>query len=142
MSTKAWQVPLRLVTGLYFLNSGLSKRDVPEERAKALTDFAGPAFRPVQEAEPRQFVAVLSAAEVTIGSALVAVPFVPPLLAGLALLGFSGALNRLYIKTPWAHEPGSLRPTEQGTPLAKDFWLTAIGAALVIGSLTPGRKSR
>jgi hypothetical protein len=87
-------------------------------------------------------VAVLSATEVALGSALLAIPFVPPLLAGLALLGYSGALNWLYVKTPSLHEPGSLRPTQEGIPLAKDFWQTAIAAALVIGSLTSDRKSR
>jgi hypothetical protein len=44
MSNNAWQVPLRLATGLFMLNSGLSKQNIPEEHARALTDFAGPAF--------------------------------------------------------------------------------------------------
>lgn len=142
MSTKAWQVPLRLATGLFMLNSGLSKQNIPEEHARSLTDFAGSAFQPVAETAPKQFVAALSATEVTIGSALLAMPFVSPLLAGLSLLGYSGGLNWLYIKTPSLHEPGSLRPTQEGIPLAKDFWMTAIGAALVIDSLTSGRKSK
>jgi hypothetical protein len=41
------------------------------------------------------------------------------------------------------HEEGSLRPTEQGTALAKDVWMLAIGSALVLDALgdhVPGRK--
>jgi hypothetical protein len=33
---------------------------------------------------------------------------------------------------------GSLRPTEQGIPLAKDVWLAAIGASLIIDGLAGG----
>jgi peptidoglycan/LPS O-acetylase OafA/YrhL len=41
------------------------------------------------------------------------------------------------------HEEGSLRPTVQGTALAKDVWTLAIGSALVLDALgdhVPGRK--
>ena len=34
------------------------------------------------------------------------------------------------------HETGSLRPTQEGTPLAKDVWMAGIGAALVLEALT------
>jgi len=33
-------------------------------------------------------------------------------------------------------EPGSLRPTHQGSALAKDMWLTGIGASLLVDGLT------
>jgi hypothetical protein len=33
-------------------------------------------------------------------------------------------------------------PTQQGIPLAKDFWLTGIGAALVLDSIFAPRRRR
>jgi hypothetical protein len=142
MSTRAWQVPVRLVTGLFLLNSGCSKQNLDEEQAKFYVETARRAFPRLAEMEPRKFTAVLSATEIALGAALVAVPFVSPALAGLGLLGYAGGLNMLYTKTPGAHEPGSLRPTEQGIVLAKDSWLTGIALALVIDSLGPPRGSR
>jgi hypothetical protein len=67
---------------------------------------------------------------------------VPPFIAGLGLLAFSGSLNRLYLKTPGARRESSLAPTPQGIPLAKDFWLTGIGAALVLDSLFARKRRR
>jgi hypothetical protein len=37
---------------------------------------------------------------------------------------------------------GSVRPTQQGVPLAKDVWLTAIGAALVLDSIFSPKRRR
>lgn len=142
MSFRAWQLPLRLATGLYILNSGLSKQRIDEEQAKHYADAASAAFPPVGDMDPRHFVALLSASEITTGATLLALPFVSPLVAGLSLLGFSGSLNWLYVKTPGMHEPGSLRPTQQGIPIAKDFWMTSIALALIIDGLTPGGRRR
>jgi hypothetical protein len=61
---------------------------------------------------------------------------VPPLLAGLGLLGFAAALNRVYLKAPGLRQDGTLKPTQQGIAIAKDSWMTAIGGALVLDSLT------
>jgi hypothetical protein len=33
-------------------------------------------------------------------------------------------------------EEGSLRPTQQGVPLAKDVWMLGIGATLIVDALT------
>ncbi|AHD23601.1 hypothetical protein Y013_03630 [Rhodococcus pyridinivorans SB3094] len=33
------------------------------------------------------------------------------------------------------HEHGSIRPTQDGTAVAKDVWMFGIGAALVIDAL-------
>jgi hypothetical protein len=38
------------------------------------------------------------------------------------------------------HESGSLRPSAQGTAIAKDSWMFAIGLALVIDSLSQGTR--
>jgi hypothetical protein len=74
----------------------------------------------------------LAAAEMLIGAALV-IPVVPARLAGLGLLGFGAGLLGLYARTPGMRRPGTPWPTQDGIALAKDSWLVAIGAALVLG---------
>jgi hypothetical protein len=67
-----------------------------------------------------------------VGATLLA-PFVPGRLAGAALTGFSAGMLGLYLRTPGMHD-GHLRPTQQGTPIAKDIWMMGIGAALLLGN--------
>ena len=50
-------------------------------------------------------------------------PFVSPVVAGLGIAGFSGALLNLYWKTPGMHQPNDPRPTPQGTAISKDVWM-------------------
>jgi hypothetical protein len=88
----------------------------------------------VAKLDPQVFVKALSATEMAVGAA-VFLPFVPSLVAGAALTAFSGALLGLYLRTPGMHEEESLRPTQQGIPLAKDIWLAGIGASLLIDGL-------
>jgi hypothetical protein len=57
---------------------------------------------------------------------------VPSALVGAALTAFSGALLGLYLRIPGLRQEGSLRPTNQGIPIAKDVWLLGIGLALVV----------
>lgn len=142
MATKPWHLPVRLATGLFILNEGLGKQGVDGERAARLHSTAAAAFPQVADMEPERFVKLLSTAELTLGAALVAVPVVPPLLAGLGLLTFAGGLNRLYLKTPGMRRDGSVRPTQQGVAIAKDVWMTAIGAALVLDSIFTPKRHR
>jgi hypothetical protein len=143
MATKAWHLPVRLASGVFILNSGLTKqKEVDAERAAMLHKRAAMAFPQFEDMDPEQFAKLLSTAEIALGAALVAVPVVPSFLAGLGLLAFSGSLNRLYLKTPGARRESSLAPTQQGIPLAKDFWLTGIGAALVLDSIFAPRRRR
>jgi hypothetical protein len=141
MAFKLWHVPVRLATGAFILNSGLSKRNVDKEHAERLHGFASGAYPQFQDMPPEQFVSMLSAGEIAVGAALLT-PFVPSAVAGAALAGFSGALGGLYWRTPGLHEEGSLRPTEQGIAIAKDSWMLAIGTALVLDSLTSRRPRR
>jgi hypothetical protein len=127
-----WQVPLRLATGAFILNSGLSKRGADAETAAGLHGFAAGTYPMLKELHPERFVRLQAAAEVGLGGVLLA-PFVPPTLAGAGLLGFASGLLGMYLKTPGMREEGSLRPTTQGIPLAKDSWLLAIGLALLLG---------
>jgi hypothetical protein len=142
MAFKLWHVPVRLATGAFILNSGLSKREADKETAEQLHGFASTAYPQVQERPPEQFTKMLSTGEIAVGAVLLT-PFVPTGVAGAALTGFAGLLGRLYWRTPGLHEEGSLRPTQQGTAVAKDVWMLAIGSALVLDALAdhlPGRK--
>lgn len=128
----AWQIPLRLSTGVFIINSGLEKREPDQETAKYLHGFAAGGYPFLSEVEPVTFTKAVAAAEVAIGTALV-LPVVPARLAGLGLLGFGAGLLGLYARTPGMRKPGSIFPTQEGMSLAKDVWLAAIGAALVLG---------
>ena len=44
---------------------------------------------------------------------------------------FSAGLVGLYLKTPGARRPGSLRPTPEGVGMFKDTWLLGIGLSLL-----------
>jgi uncharacterized membrane protein YphA (DoxX/SURF4 family) len=131
---KARQLPLRLAAGSYMLHSGLSKWNADETTAKQLQAFAASAYPFLAKLDPRLFVNALSASEIIVGAAVL-VPFVPSVIAGTALTTFSGGLLGLYLCTPGMRQEGSLRPTEQGIPLAKDVWLAGIGASLLIDGL-------
>lgn len=75
-----------------------------------------------------------------LGTALL-IPLVPTTVAGLGLLGFGGGLLKLYASTPGMRRPGSVFPTPDGIPLAKDAWLVGIGAALVLGRRGPASST-
>lgn len=138
---KLSHVPLRLTTGAFILNSGLSKRKLPPEAADGLHGMAQNAVPQVKDMKPADFGKALSVGEIALGTALLA-PVVPSALAGAALTGFGGALIRMYLNTPGMTEEGSVRPSQQGTPIAKDIWLVGAGLSLLIGGLTPKRKKK
>jgi len=126
-------LPLRLATGAFILNSGLGKRDVPPERAAGLHGMAAGAYPMLSGVEPARFARTLSTAEIAIGACLLA-PIVPPRLAGLLLTGFAGGLVGMYLRTPDLHEPGSIRPNANGTAIAKDVWMLGAGLSLLAAS--------
>ncbi|WP_406465833.1 hypothetical protein [Streptomyces sp. NBC_01622] len=64
---------------------------------------------------------------------------VPAAVAGAALTAFSAGTLGLYLRTPGMRREGSLRPTEQGIPLAKDVWMLGIGISLIIEGVTEHR---
>ncbi len=134
-------VPLRLTIGAFILNSGLSKRQLPAEAAEGLHGMAQNAVPQVKDMKPTDFGKALSVGEIALGTALLA-PVVPSALAGAALTGFGGALIRMYLNTPGMTEEGSVRPSQQGTAVAKDVWLVGAGLSLLIGGLAPKRKKK
>ncbi|MFD7532855.1 MULTISPECIES: hypothetical protein [unclassified Streptomyces] len=119
-------VPPRLATGAFILNSGLGKLKADAETAQGVHGMACVAYPFLKKIEPERFTRLLAWSEIAVGGTLLA-PFVPTRLAGLALTGFSGGLVGLYLRVPGMREPGSLRPTQNGIPLAKDFWMLGIG---------------
>jgi hypothetical protein len=131
LQLKAWEVPLRVGAGAFILNSGLVKLRADDAAAKQTHGFAAGAYPALRRLDPRRFVGALSAGEIALGTALL-VPVVPPALVGAGLTVFSGALLGLYLRTPGLRQQGSLRPTDQGIPIAKDVWLLAIGLAFVV----------
>jgi uncharacterized membrane protein YphA (DoxX/SURF4 family) len=141
MAFKAWHIPVRVATGAIVLNAGLRKRSADEETAKGLHGFATTAYPEFEDTPPEKFASMLSTGEITVG-ALLLTPVVPTAVAGLALTTFAGMLMRLYLKAPGLREEGSLQPTEQGTAIAKDVWMLAIGTALTVDGLTDRRSKR
>ena len=125
------QLPARVTTGAYVLNSGLGKLHTDRQAAESLQGFAATTYPLLGKLDARRFTTLLAAGEITIGVALL-VPLVPAVIAGAALTGFAGGLLGLYLKTPGMRQEGSLRPTEQGISLAKDVWLLGIGLSLVL----------
>lgn len=133
---KLSHIPLRLATGAFILNSGLSKRNLPPEAAGALQGMAANAVPQAKEMEPQAFGRTLSTGEIALGAALLT-PFVPSALAGAALTAFGGGLVRMYLNTPGMTEEGSqIKPSQDGTAVAKDVWLVGAGLALLIDGLT------
>lgn len=140
MHLKFWHIPLRLATGAFILQSGLSKRGTEGEAAEGLHQFAAAGNPEVEALDPEQFAKGLSTGEMVLGGALLT-PFVPSWLVGIGLTVFAAGLNRLYWNAPGLRQEGDIRPTEQGQGIAKDVWMTAIGLALTIDGLSDRYES-
>jgi hypothetical protein len=139
MSIRLSHVPLRLAAGSFILNSGLSKWSGDEATAAGIHGFAAGTYPAVQKIDPPVFLKVLAAGEIAVGAALLA-PVVPARTAGLALTGFSAGLLGLYAKTPGMRN--GIRPTQEGTAIAKDVWLAGIGASLLLDGVSDRRAAR
>jgi hypothetical protein len=141
MKFRLWHLPVRLATGAFILNSGLNKLKAEDEEVhKGIHGMASGAYPVFEGMEPRTFTKMLGAGETALGAVLLA-PFVGPGLAGAGLTAFSGALLGLYFRTPGMTVDG-IRPSQQGTALAKDSWMAAIGTALMIDAVTSRARRR
>jgi hypothetical protein len=132
---KARQIPTRLATGAFILNAGLHKRNADEQTAAQLHGLTAGTYPMVKNLDPATFLKLVSTSEIALGTALL-LPIVPGLLAGAGLVAFSAGLLGLYLRTPGMREEGSLSPTPQGTPIAKDVWMLGAGLGLVVDALT------
>ncbi len=135
ISKQARRLPGRMVTGAFILNAGLDKWSADEDTAAQLHGMATGTYPFLARLKPKDFARLLSATEITLGTALL-VPVVPASLVGPALTAFSGGLLGLYLRTPGLRREGSIRPAQQGVPIAKDAWMLGIGLGLTIDSLT------
>ena len=131
---KLSHLPPRLITGAYIVNTGVSKLVADEETAKGLHGMATAAYPFLGKLDAQTFSRLLGAGELTLGASLL-LPIVPTALAGLGLAGFSAGLLGMYLRIPGMRENGSLRPTAQGTALAKDAWLLGIGLSFVLDAI-------
>ncbi|CAL9662629.1 hypothetical protein [Streptomyces sp. enrichment culture] len=124
----------RLATGAFILNSGLAKRGADEQTAATMHGMAKNTYPFLGKVESQKFIRLLSAGEIALGAALL-LPVVPTALAGVGLTAFSAGLVGLYLRTPGMREEGSLRPTQEGTALAKDTWMLGIGIGFVVDGI-------
>ncbi|WP_406436597.1 hypothetical protein OHB14_61930 [Streptomyces sp. NBC_01613] len=136
----ARQLPLRLTVGAFFLHSGLSKRDADQATAERLHQFATATYPFLGKLDAQKFARLLSTGEIAVATVLL-LPVVPAAVAGAALTAFSCGTLGLYLRTPGMHQEGSLRPTEQGTVLAKDVWMLGAGISLIAEGMTGHRGS-
>ena len=75
-------LPLRVATGAYILNSGLSKQGLEGQAAEGMHGMAANAIPQLKEMPPEKFARLLSRGEIALGAALL-LPFVPSALAEL-----------------------------------------------------------
>lgn len=135
------QLPLRVATGAFILNSGVNKLGADEGTAQFLHQGAKTAFPGMFDSmEPQSFAKLLSRAEIALGAALLA-PMVPATVAGAGLTGFGVGLVRMYLRTPGMTQSDGIRPTADGTGLAKDVWLVGAGLTLLSQGVVRGAKS-
>ena len=152
IAAKVRRSPGRLATGAFILNAGIGKWSADEETAARLHGMAAGTYPFLKNIKPSDFARMLSAGEIALGSALL-LPVIPAALAGAGLTAFSAGLLGLYARTPGLREVNSVRPSQQGIPIAKDVWMLGIGLGLIAdaiserprpgqadarGSLTPG----
>lgn len=123
-------LPVRVATGAFILNSGLGKLKADEGVAQFLHGAAASTYPAFGGMEPKQFAKLLAVSEIAVGAALLT-PFVPASLAGAALTGFGSSLMGMYLKTPSMTQEDGIRPTQEGTAVAKDVWLVGAGLSLL-----------
>jgi uncharacterized membrane protein YkgB len=131
MGFRPSHLPLRLTTGALILNSGIGKLGLDAGTAGYLQSMAAKGIPQVTQLDAEQFGKALAASEIAIGSALLA-PFVSSRLAGLGLLAFSAGMMAMYFRTPELTEEDGVRPSQDGTSVAKDIWMVGIALALIV----------
>ncbi len=128
------RAPLRLTTGAFVLNSGVSTFNANEEKIQRLHASAVSVLPQVARLKPRTFAKALAAGEVTLGTALM-LPIVPPAIAGLGLSAFAASLlaARQPASAQQAAAPGE---TSSAVPGATEAWMLGSGVSLVLDALT------
>jgi len=123
-------IALRAVPGAFILNAGIGKLKLDAETAAGMQGMAATGVPAVKQLSPEQFGKALAWGEITLGAALLT-PFVSNRLAGVALGTFSAGMLSMYFRNEGMTQSDGVRPSQDGTPLAKDAWLAAISVALI-----------
>jgi uncharacterized membrane protein YphA (DoxX/SURF4 family) len=122
-------IAMRGVTGAWILNSGINKTSMDEGTSNFVKGMAASGIPALANLTDAQFKKFISAGEITVGSALL-LPFVSNKVAGVALGTFAAGLLTMYFRNESMTQEDGIRPSQDGTPLAKDMWLAAIAAGL------------
>jgi len=134
-------IPLRLATGAYIVNSGISKLGADEGTAQFLHGAAASTYPALfKDMEATKFARLLAVSEISVGAALLA-PMVPATVAGAVLTGFGASLVGMYLRTPSMTLDDGIRPSQEGTAVAKDVWLVGAGLTLLSQGVTSAAKS-
>lgn len=135
-------VPLRVATGAFILNSGISKLKADEGTAQFLHSAAAGTYPALfTNMPPQKFAKVLAYGEMAVGAALLA-PMVSATVSGAALTGFGASLMGMYFKTPSMTQDDGIRPSQEGTAVAKDLWLVGAGLTLLSQGIAQRRRPR
>lgn len=137
------QLPIRLTTGAFVLNSGISKLSLSDEEAEGLQQMAANGVPMLADMSPSAFRRFIAFTEIGVGAAQL-IPKVPGWLAGSALSAFSAGMLNMYLNTPGMTKDDGVRPTQEGTPVAKDVWMLGAGATMIIDSMmnTTSRRKK
>lgn len=135
------QLPLRLTTGAFVLNSGIGKLSLSEEEAEGLQQMAANGVPVLADMSPEAFRRFIAVTEIGVG-ALQLIPKVPGWLAGSALSAFSAGLLNMYLNTPGMTQEDGVRPSSDGTAVAKDVWMLGAGASMIIDSMLNSTSRR
>jgi hypothetical protein len=134
-------IPLRLATGAFILNSGISKLGADEGTAQFLHGGAAATYPGLfRDMEATKFARLLAMTEIGVGTALLA-PMVPATVAGAALTGFGASLVGMYLKTPSMTLDDGIRPSQEGIAVAKDVWLVGAGLTLLTQGISSAARS-
>jgi hypothetical protein len=136
---KISHIPPRLAAGAFILNAGIGKLSADEETAGRLHDMAAGTYPFLAKVDPPKFAKALAVSEIGVASVLLA-PIVPAWIAGAVLTGFSGSLLAMYLKTPGMTREDGVRPSQKGTPLAKDVWMLGSGLELFLDDIGDRRR--
>lgn len=134
-------VPIRVATGAFILNSGIGKLSADEGTAQFLHGAAAGTYPALfKDMKPTSFAKLLAYSEIALGAALLA-PMVPATVAGAGLTAFGSGLVGMYLKTPSMTMDDGIRPSQEGTAVAKDVWLVGAGLTLLTQGIAASAKS-
>ena len=134
-------LPIRLATGAFILNSGIGKLNADEGTAEFLHGSAASSYPALfKDMKPQDFAQLLAYGEIALGTALLA-PVVSSTVAGAALTGFGAGMMGMYLQTPSMTMDDGIRPSQEGTAVAKDVWLVGAGLTLLSQGITGAAKS-